>query len=430
MALHLSRRVRGYLLGVLTVLVVLGTFLSACSTSGGGGIKAGPGVDTAKKTIDLGVLTPLSGPVAAPIGIPLTKGIETYFKAVNDSGGIDGYKITLVEKDSKYDPQTQVQIYNQIHNQVLMLAESLGSPTTQAIVSLSERDKMLVSAATLDSILARQQYMSMIGTPYRLQVENGLEYATKVAAQLGVSNPKIGIISQDDAYGQDGLTGYQEALGCYTNLSDVARATYEATDTSFVAQVTKMKQAGAQFVVLTAIPTAAGAIIGTAAAMGYFPQWILNSPAWLNAFVGSNGPQFDQLLEKSVWVVAQGASWGDRSQPGMAEMMDNIQKYAPDQKPDGYFQFGYAEAKVTYAILKKAADNGDLTREGLLKAFNELGTVSLGGLFGADAKYGSSPDQRVPTRDSTVYGIDPSVPGNLKSLSGDFTGTCAAKSSF
>jgi ABC-type branched-subunit amino acid transport system substrate-binding protein len=430
MVTHLTRRARGRALSLLTVLTIIATFVSACGTSGGGGIKAGPGVDTAKKVINLGILTPLSGPVAAPIGIPLTKGIETYFKAVNASGGVDGYTINLVEKDSKYDPQTQVQMYNQIHNQVLMLAESLGSPTTQAIVSLSERDKMLVSAATLDSILARQQYMIMIGTPYRLQVENGLEYATKVAAQLGVSNPKIGIISQDDAYGQDGLTGYQEALGCYTNLSDVARATYEATDTSFVAQVTKMKQAGAQFVVLTAIPTAAGAIIGTAAAMGYFPRWILNSPAWLNAFVGSNGPQFDQLLEKSVWVVAQGASWGDRSQPGMAEMMDNIQKYAPDQKPDGYFQFGYAEAKVTYAILKKAADNGDLTREGLLKAFNQLGSVSLGGLFGADAKYGSSPDQRVPTRDSTVYGIDPSVPGNLKSLSGDFTGTCAAKSSF
>ena len=430
MVTHLTRRARGRALSLLTVLTIIATFVSACGTSGGGGIKAGPGVDTAKKVINLGILTPLSGPVAAPIGIPLTKGIETYFKAVNASGGVDGYTINLVEKDSKYDPQTQVQMYNQIHNQVLMLAESLGSPTTQAIVSLSERDKMLVSAATLDSILARQQYMIMIGTPYRLQVENGLEYATKAAAQLGVSNPKIGIISQDDAYGQDGLTGYQEALGCYTNLSDVARATYEATDTSFVAQVTKMKQAGAQFVVLTAIPTAAGAIIGTAAAMGYFPRWILNSPAWLNAFVGSNGPQFDQLLEKSVWVVAQGASWGDRSQPGMAEMMDNIQKYAPDQKPDGYFQFGYAEAKVTYAILKKAADNGDLTREGLLKAFNQLGSVSLGGLFGADAKYGSSPDQRVPTRDSTVYGIDPSVPGNLKSLSGDFTGTCAAKSSF
>ncbi|HET8906700.1 MAG TPA: ABC transporter substrate-binding protein, partial [Ktedonobacterales bacterium] len=256
MAILQSRRSRRYVLSVLTVLALIGAILSACGTTGGGGIKAGPGVDTAKKVINLGILTPLSGPVAAPIGIPLTKGIETYFKAVNATGGIDGYTVNLVEKDSQYNPQLQVQLYNQIHNQVLMLAESLGSPTTQAIVALSERDKMLVSAASLDSILARQQYMVMIGTPYRLQVENGLEYATKVAAQLGVTNPKVGIISQDDAYGQDGLTGYNEAIGCYTNLNNVAQATYEATDTSFVAQVTKMKQAGAQFVVLTAIPSA------------------------------------------------------------------------------------------------------------------------------------------------------------------------------
>lgn len=429
MAILQSRRSRRYVLSVLTVLALIGAILSACGTTGGGGIKAGPGVDTAKKVINLGILTPLSGPVAAPIGIPLTKGIETYFKAVNATGGIDGYTVNLVEKDSQYNPQLQVQLYNQIHNQVLMLAESLGSPTTQAIVALSERDKMLVSAASLDSILARQQYMVMIGTPYRLQVENGLEYATKVAAQLGVTNPKVGIISQDDAYGQDGLTGYNEAIGCYTNLNNVAQATYEATDTSFVAQVTKMKQAGAQFVVLTAIPSAAAGIMGTAAALGYFPQWILNSPAWANVLLAA-APKLLPLFEKSVWVVAQGATWGDTSQPGMAEMLTNVQKYAPDQKPDGYFEFGYAEAKVTYAILKKAADNGDLTRDGLLKAFNSLGSVDLGGLYGANAHYGSSANQRVPTRDNSVYGIDPTVPNNFKNLSGDFTGTCATKSSF
>lgn len=429
MAIHLTRRVRSRALSLLTVFAVLSVFISACGTSSGGGIKAGPGVDLTKKTIDLGILTPLSGPVAAPIGIPLTKGIETYFKAVNDSGGIDGFKVNLVEKDSQYNPQLQVQLYNQIHNQVLMLAESLGSPTTQAIVSLSERDKMLVSAASLDSILARQQYMVLIGTPYRLQVENGLEYATKVASQLGVANPKVGIIYQDDAYGQDGLTGYNEAMGCYSTLNNVAQATYELTDKTFTAQVTKMKTAGAQFVVLTAVPNIAAGIIGTAAQLGYFPQWILNSPAWANALLGVS-PQFSGLLQKSVWVVAQGATWGDTSQPGMAEMLSNIQKYAPDQKPDGYFQFGYAEAKVTYAILKKAADNGDLTRDGLLKAFNQLGTVDLGGLFGANAKYGSSPNDRVPTRDSSVYGIDTTIPNNFKNLSGDFVGTCAAKSNF
>jgi ABC-type branched-subunit amino acid transport system substrate-binding protein len=424
MTIFSARRTRRFALNLFSLLATLCMVLSACGTNGGS-IKAGPGVDVSKKTITLGVLSPLSGPIGDAIGIPLTKGIETYFDAVNASGGIDGFKVNLLEKDSMYNPQTQVQLYGQIHNQVLMMAESLGSPTTQAIVSLATRDQMLVSAASLDSILARQQYMVLIGTPYRLQVENGFDYLVN---KLGVTNPKVGIIYQDDAYGQDGLTGYNEAIGCY-NLNNVAEATYELTDTTFASQVTKMKQAGAKYVVLAAIPTIAAGIIGTAAQLGYFPQWIMESPAWANGLLGVS-PQFTGLLEQSVWVVAQGATWGDTTSPGMAEMLNNIQKYAPDQKPDGYFQFGYAEAKVTYAILKKAADNGDLTRAGLLTAFNSLGTVDLGGLFGASAHYGSSPNDRVPTRDNSVYGIDTTIPNNFKNLSGDFVGTCATKSQF
>src|SRR6185312_9131035 len=99
MATHLARRARSRIMTLFTVIAALSVFLSACSTGGGSGIQAGPGVDVANKTINLGILTPLSGPVAAPIGIPLTKGIETYFKAVNANGGIDGFKVNLVEKD-------------------------------------------------------------------------------------------------------------------------------------------------------------------------------------------------------------------------------------------------------------------------------------------------------------------------------------------
>ena len=179
MATHLARlahpsRTRAF--SLISIVVVLGMFVAGCGGGGGSsGIKAGPGVDTANKTITLGILTPLTGPVAAPIGIPITKGIETYFDGVNANGGIGGYQVKFIEKDTQYNVQMQVQQYNAIHNNVLMIAESLGSPTTQAIVQLATRDQMLVSAASLDSILARQQYMILIGTPYLLQVENGFE---------------------------------------------------------------------------------------------------------------------------------------------------------------------------------------------------------------------------------------------------------------
>ncbi len=212
---------------LLTTLLILSGCASNNSATSAGGIQAGPGVDLNAKTITLGILSPYSGPVAAPIGIPLANGVEAFFKHVNDNGGVDGFKVKFLEEDSKYDPQTEVQLYNQIHNQVSMVADSLGTPTTFAIKDLAASDHMLVSAATLSSALAREKYLIMVGTPYRLQVENAFDYVTN---KLGVQNPATGIIYQNDEYGQDGLTGYKESITAY-HLHDVAQAAYGATDT-------------------------------------------------------------------------------------------------------------------------------------------------------------------------------------------------------
>ena len=270
--------------------------------------------------------------------------------------------------------------------------------------------------------MAREKYLILVGTPYRLQVENAFDY---IVNKLGVKSPTTGIIYQNDDYGQDGLTGYQEAVSAY-QLKDVGKATYAPTDTDFTAQVSQMKSAGAKYVFLTTLPTVTAKIIATGHALGYDPQWILQSPAYSPLLLGV--PALVPLLSKA-WVVSQGASWGDTSQPGMKQMLDDVTKYAPDQKPDGFFEFGYTESKITYAILKKAIESNDITRAGLLTAFESLKNVDLGGLL-PPVNYGTSPNDRVPTRDSVVFAVDPSQPATVKSLSGDFTGTAAKASNF
>ena len=409
-------------LTLTTIVLLLSGCASSTSSSNSGGIKAGPGVDLNKKTLTLGIISPFSGPVADPVGKPLARGVEVFFKSINAQGGIDGFQVNLVEKDSQYDPQLQVQMYNQIHNQILMIADSLGTGTTFAIKDLAASDHMLVSAATLSSALAREKYLILVGTPYRLQVENAFDY---VVNKLGVKHPSTGIIYQNDDYGQDGLTGYKEAVTAY-QMHDAAQASYAPTDTDFTAQVSHMKQSGAKYVFLTTLPSVTAKIIATGHALGYDPQWILQSPAFSTLLLGV--PSLVPLLSKA-WVVSQGASWGDTSKPGMQQMLSDVSKYAPDQKPDGFFEFGYAESKITYAILKKALDNKDVTRDGLLTAFESLKNVDLGGLL-PPVTYGASGNDRVPTRDSTVYIIDPSQPTKIRDLSGDFTGTAAQQSQF
>lgn len=408
---------------VVFIMTLSGCAGSSPSSSGSGTtLKVGPGVDVAHKTITLGIISPYSGVVAAPIGDPLAKGVEVFFDHVNDNGGINGYKVKFLEEDSQYNPQIQVQKYNQIHNQVLMIADSLGTPTTEAIIPLADQDHMLISAATLASSLARQKYVILVGTPYRLQVENAFDY---VVNTLKIAHPKTGIIYQNDEYGQDGLTGYKESISAY-GLDDVGQASYAPTDTEFTAQVLQMKQAGAKYVFLSTLPSVTATIVGTAAKLGYFPQFIMQSPAWSNLLLGVTAlvPLFTKM-----WIVGQGATWGDTSKPGMAQMLQDVAKYAPTQKPDGYFEFGYTESYITYAILKKAMANNDITRDGLFNAFNSLGSVDLGGLY-PSVTYGSSPNQRVPTRDNVIYQIDPTQPNDVRPLTSDFTGTAATQSQF
>lgn len=411
---------------VVCIMALSGCAGSSPSSSSGGTstttLKVGPGVDMTTKTITLGIISPYSGPVAAPIGDPLALGVKVFFDHVNDNGGINGYKVKFLEEDSQYNPQIQVQKYQQIHGQILMIADSLGTPTTDAILPLADSDHMLISAATLSSALAREKYVVLVGTPYRLQVENAFDY---VVNTLKDTKPKTGIIYQNDEYGQDGLQGYKEAITAY-GLNDVGQASYAVTDKDFTAQVSQMKQAGAKYVFLSTLPTVTATIVGTAAKLGYFPQFILQSPAWSNLLLGVKA--LVPLLTK-LWVVGQGATWGDTSKPGMAQLIQDVQKYAPSQKPDGYFEFGYAESYITYAILKKAMANNDLTRDGLFNAFNSLGSVDLGGLY-PSVTYGASSNQRVPTRDNVIFQIDPTQPNDVKALTTDFTGTAATQSQF
>ena len=409
-------------LALSTILMVLSGCASSSSGTSTSSLKAGPGVDVTHKTITLGILSPYTGPVADPIGKPLARGVEVYFDSINASGGIDGYKVKFLEEDTQYNPQLEVQLYNQIHTKVAMIADSLGTPTTFAIKDLAAADHMLISGATLSSALAREKYLVLVGTPYRLQVENAFDY---VVNKLGVQNPPVGIIYQNDEYGQDGLTGYKEAVNYY-HLHNVGQATYTVTDTDYTAQVSQLKAAGAKYVFLTTIPTATAGIIATAFKLGYNPQWILQSPAFALALLSV--PGLGALMSRA-WLVSQGANWGDTSVPGMAQMMSDVQKYAPDQKPDSYFEFGYTESKITYAILKKALDNNDITRDGLFNAFESLHNVDLGGLL-PPVTYGSSPNQRVPSRDSVIFAIDPTQPAGIKALSSDFTGGAAMQSQF
>ena len=408
----------------VAALALAGAGCGQDADEGGGGGKAGaptsgPGFDG--KTIKLGVLTPLTGPVAV-IGEPLTAGNEVFYEAVNKRGGIAGkYKVEVEQADTQYAPDRTVQQYNRLKNQVVAFTQVLGTAPTLAVVPQLKKDKILAAPASLDAFWVREENLLPIGGPYQVQAINALDYYVN---EGGGKGKKICSLIQDDAYGEAGQAGVDFAaqkLGF-----EVTETQKYKTGTKDVSgQISRLRAARCDAVYMVSVPSDAGTIWGTAAQRKFAPQWIGSSPTWIDELGKS---PLAGYLQKTTWIAAEGTEWGDTEVPGMAEMVKNVEELRPKQEPDYYFAFGYNQARAMTAVLEKAVETGDLSREGILKASREVGTVSFDGLTG-DYKYGTA-EERDPPRSTTLFKVDPKKPFGLATLKYNYESDAAKEFTF
>jgi ABC-type branched-subunit amino acid transport system substrate-binding protein len=400
---------------LVIVLAVLALVAAGCggggrgeSSGSNGGKKGAPGtaVGFDGKTITVGAISPQTG-VASIIGIPLTAGNQVYFDALNAKGGIAGkYKVKLEVRDSAYNSNTAQQNYSDLRDRVAMLAQVLGTDITNALLTPMRQDDMVGAPATLDAQWVRDPNLLPVAAPYQIEAINGLDYWVNAGGGKGKT---LCVIRSDDLYGQAGLDGVKFAAKKLDfELGKVAE--FPASSTDLTAQLQEVRT-GCDAVWLVALPTATIPTMGAAAGQGLDLRWIGQAPTWVSLLAsGATG----DYVSRHFWLAAQGPQWGDQSSPGMKQMLADVARFKPDQKPDLYFAFGYAQALTVSKLLERAVQLGDLSHAGIKKALTKLGTVDTLGLAGTYT-YGP-PDDRVPPEQTTIFAVDPTVPGALKAL--------------
>jgi ABC-type branched-subunit amino acid transport system substrate-binding protein len=431
------------LVKVIGVVAVLALAAAACgsgdnssksskkSSSAGGGPSpnAGkappsvPGFDGS--TIKLGVVTPLTGAVSV-IAVPLTSGSDVYWKAVNANGGVGGkYKVELKEEDSQYQTPVATQAYDKIKGDVVAFQQILGTQITKALLPKLQADNLSAAPATLDAEWVKNPTLFPIAGPYQIQAVNSLDYYIN----NGGKGKKICAIAQDDEFGVAGLQGLDYAAGKlnFKVAKTVKFTTVISGGGDVTAQIQQLSDEKCDLVFTVATAADASSILTKMIGLNFSPQVIALAPFWLAAYAQS--PALQSFLVKHFWLASEGSYWGDPNIPGMTKMLSDVQKYKPDQKPDPYFAFGYAQAWAVDQILEKAVANGDLSKEGIQKASNEVGTLKFDGLTG-DYLYGSSAADRNPARTSTVFKVDPSKPAGLDVLAPTFASDAAKSYKF
>lgn len=343
----------------------------------GTAVKAGPGVDLAGKKVKIGVLNDESGP-AAVVGKPFANGKRLLAAVVNSgTSGLlpDGWKIELVERDHGYNPMNAKKEFDGIKDQVLFIGTSFGTPNTLPLIKPLERDNLIAFPASLSSEMAKNMHTPPLGPSYEVEAMRAMDWA--VAHAGDAAKVKAGIIYQDDDYGKDGLAGWKQGAAAH-GVTIVSEHPIQPTDKDFTAVIKGLQEKGANYVLLAVLPSATGPVVGGAAATKYTPNWIGQTPAWVDAFFAHpNLPA--AAFTKFHWVMGL-PYWGEEL-PGMDKFVAAWDQHGKGMgNPDFYVLASYTQGLAQLEILRRAIEANEVTRDGYMKHMHSIDGWNAGGL--------------------------------------------------
>ena len=344
------------------------------------------------KEILVGQFAAFSGP-AAQLGTRLNVGIQAYFKAVNDQGGVNGRTLRLLTRDDGYEPDKAVAAVKGLieQDQVFALIGSVGTPTGLAAVPVLTAAKVpLVGMFTGAQGLREpfNRHVFHVRSSYFDETERIVQHLTT----LGVK--RIAAFYQNDAYGKAGLEGVTRALD-KRQLKPAATATVERNTVDVAAALNAILPAQPEAVVQIGAYKACAEFIKQARARGYGGQFFNVS------FVGSKALA-DELGAAGMGVVISQVVPFPYipSSPVVREYQQRM-KEAGQAELDFSSMEGFLIGKVFVEGVRRAGRN--LTRDALITGLESMKDVNLGGF---EINYSSRDHSGSRYTDLTIIGRD------------------------
>ena len=349
-------------------------FLSFIITSCGPGgsnadESAGDSTGVTDTEIVIGSFGPLTGPAA--LWGNILKGMDAYYKMINEEGGINGRKIKFVMKDDAYDPSRTVPAVREMvqRDEVFAFVGGIGTAPCMSVFGYITENNIPwispISGATHWSIPSHPNVFSVL--PY--YIDEGIIQARYAVDDL--KSDKIGIIYQNDDVGKSALVGARHVLQ-ENGLDFVAEVPVEPIDTDLSSHIARLKSSGAEVVLLWTLPRQGAITVANSKVINYNPQFIAS-------FILSDmGLMYE--LTKGAW---DGVIFGSFAKPpfdlddqNTAKYKEAMAKYYPDVRWGIFPYGGFLYAQPFVEALKSI--EGPLTRESLIDAMNKLDFVLEG----------------------------------------------------
>jgi len=330
--------------------------LAACGGSNTPAAQTDVGVTS--NSILLGNTIAQSG-AAAAYGT-IANGELAYFTYINNTqGGVNGRKITFKILDDAYNPAQTVPLTKQLVEQdkVFAMFSGLGTQAQTSVrdyLNAQKVPQLFVATGATTFMLDYSKYTYSIGWQPPYQGEARI-YAKDILANH--AGAKIGILYQNDDYGQDYLKGLTDGLGSSASMI-VDKESYDVTATSTAAQLVKLKASGADTLFLFTTPGFTIPALVTVTKLGWAPAIYLNSVSNPEVYMGiaaKNGAALKHVTSLGYLKDPTDPQWA--SDAGMQLYKTVIANCTTCNVNDGFNIYGVAVAYTMVDVLKQAGSN-------------------------------------------------------------------------
>ncbi len=339
--------------------------LAACFAAGSAFAQAPQGISA--NEIVLGAHLDLTGPTAAGMEW-LRTGMMMKVDEINEKGGIHGRKIRVIVEDNGFNPAKAVRAVEKLvgSDKVFAIVNSFG--TTPTIAAHGKALEAGVPHLFPWSGVAGPFHAAKSPLSYTFVVNYDWGTAAGVNWAIKTLKPaKIGVLYQDDPFGQLVLKGVNDAVKA-NNTTVAATATFKPTEVDLSAQLASLKNAGVDLVVLGTIVRQTVTAYTGSRQMGWNVNMITSIPGrnqTILAIAASTKASLDGLYGISQWRIHD-------KDTDIASAKAWIAAYEAKYKKPATM-----EATVAYSVMEWTAQaleaaGKDITVEKFTKALREI----------------------------------------------------------
>ena len=325
--------------------------------------------------IKLGQTVPLSGPVSAYA--TFSRASLAYFAMVNDRGGINGRRVTLISVDDGFSPPKTVEQTRKLveSDGVLAIFAPVGSApsaATQKYLNGQKVPQMLIQSGLARWNNPKEFPWSMSGLlNYEVEAATYGKYILD-----NIPQSRIAVLYQGDDFGRAYLDGLKAGLGSRAAEMIVSAQSFQLSDPTVDSQTLTLAASKADVLLIAATTKQTVQVLKKLGEVNWRPQlfvsFVAASPERTYSLVGNDIAK--GAISMTVFKdPADTELANDADMKGYFAFMDKY--YPTGDKKEGLNVAAYVEGEIMSELLRRCG--ADLSRENLLKQVSNFSGAAI-----------------------------------------------------